>query len=155
MQGVSGSGKSTQAEILKQQHNAVIVSADHFFVKDNQYKFDGKLLNKAHACCFNTFLQLLNNNHNIIVDNTNTSAIEIVPYTAAVNAINYQHEVNQSNIKYDVTIVRVVRDINSCIKSNIHSVPPPTIKMQADTIDRFHNGGNIYRWNVTTILTPN
>jgi predicted kinase len=69
MQGLPGSGKSTVAKEL----GGVIVSADEFFMKDGEYKFNPKLAGLAHNWCFENFCKHVDAGAPVVVvDNTNT-----------------------------------------------------------------------------------
>ena len=82
MRGVSGSGKSTLAEkICAEQDFAVIVSTDHFFMVEGEYRFDPKRLGEYHAANVKrTEDAMVERCPCIIVDNTNTQAWEMKPY---------------------------------------------------------------------------
>lgn len=89
LSGISGSGKSTYAR----RHRGVIVSADDYFVRDGAYRFNPARLSSAHATCFARYLGALDDGHPlVIVDNTNTTAVEIAPYVLAAQAKGYDHE---------------------------------------------------------------
>ncbi len=73
--------------IIKSEHAMHICSADDFFMINGVYKFDAKLLGTAHATCLRNFSDLVKDPKNvIIVDNTNCSLAEFVPYAALANA---------------------------------------------------------------------
>lgn len=93
LQGASGAGKSTYAARLVKDAIAAdktftIVSADDFFITPTrQYLFDPSRLSEAHGTCFARFLQALTQRIDVvIVDNTNTTAVEIAPYMLATSA---------------------------------------------------------------------
>lgn len=145
MQGCSGSGKSTLAKTLSAEHDAFVISADDFFLNDKEeYIFNRELLGNAHGYCFYKYLEYLAYGANIIVDNTNTTAVEIAPYAAAVSAINYKNPGS-----YSFEIISVERDIYDCIKYNSHGVDSKTIKNQANNIEWFNKAGNKFRWKVS------
>lgn len=149
LQGVSGSGKSTLAAKFHEELNAIIVSADNYFIDNGEYKFDVKLLGKAHASCFLSFMEAVDSGENVVVDNTNTTATEIMPYSAYVNAKNFALEVEGYNEVVDFKIIWVQRDIEKCIAGNLHGVPAGGVRAQAKRIDSFNNsGGNVYKWPV-------
>jgi len=102
LRGIPGSGKSTFAKKLIEARSKelsrplvawvdyVIVSADQFFERDGEYKFDAKELDSAHKMCLQNFEAALRGNiPYIIVDNTNLSAWEISPYYLLADAKNY------------------------------------------------------------------
>jgi len=125
MQGCSGSGKSSFVE--KYYKNAHICSADLYFSRMNDYKFDYKLLSEAHKYCFNEFVKFLqlNDNSVIIVDNTNTTPKEIKIYVDECKKYNKEfiiiykqvssneaHYRNQHNVPYD-TVLKQAQRINT------------------------------------------
>lgn len=73
-----------------------IVSADHYFMRDGEYKFDPSKLSAAHGECLLGFMRLLMTDldfcdaedGHVIVDNTNTTVLEIAPYMAIASAHN-------------------------------------------------------------------
>src|SRR5690606_33271326 len=99
MSGISGSGKSTWAEKLchglsSTGYNFSIVSADSYFMRDGVYQFDPKKLSDAHgACCYDFINQLALQTPLVVVDNTNTTAVEIAPYILIAQAYHYDVEI--------------------------------------------------------------
>jgi predicted kinase len=126
LQGVSGSGKSTLARRLVDLLGAVVVSADDYFLdpKDGSYNFDPSKLGQAHAHCFRCFLDALEAGKEVVVvDNTNTSTIEISPYMLGASACGYEAKV-----------IRVVCPVDVAISRNIHGVPEEAIQGMASRI---------------------
>lgn len=122
MSGVPGSGKSTY---VKRLVGAVVCSADHFFEKSGRYTFDPRLLGEAHGECLAKFTRaLLAGESLIIVDNTNTSAIELAPYVALASAFGAECE-----------IVTVKCDPEQAFARNVHGVPLVGIKRMAEAIE--------------------
>lgn len=103
LRGGTGCGKSTWAK----EQNAVIISADDFFIVDGEYKFDVEKLGAAHAACLRDFIHLCEvplhdkdeGGKDVIVDNTNTRLSEFAPYAAI--ALAYSHEVKIVTFVYD------------------------------------------------------
>lgn len=129
MRGLPGAGKSTWAEA--NIGNGVIVSADHFFVSRDGYRFDAALLPKAHGACLRDFLGYVQSHrHNyttVVVDNTNTTAAEIAPYYAAAEAYGW-----------DVEIVEI-DSMLSCLElfqRCRHGVPMRGVEAMADRLER-------------------
>lgn len=105
LRGISGSGKTTY--ILNNFPEALVCSADHFFMKDGQYVFDQKLLGKAHQYCFRTFIEAIQSKAPLIcVDNTNTSAWQISPYYIAAETFGYDVEIIELNVDPEVAAKR-------------------------------------------------
>lgn len=114
--GAPGSGKSTWASGL----GAVVCSADDHFIEDGQYRFDPRLLGDAHAACFRKAVEACGARAtNIVIDNTNTTAVEISPYVALGQAYGYEV----------VPVVFVARG------QNIHGVPEERVREARDRID--------------------
>lgn len=122
LRGISGSGKSTYA---KKHENAVVVSADHFFMKEGSYQFDYNLLGKAHSKCLILFLQNLSKGEELIlVDNTNTTLKEIAPYAELALAF-----------EYEVEVVTFLIPFKKAVERNIHEVPPINIFRQMKALE--------------------
>jgi len=125
MQGVPGSGKSTY--IGKHLPGAIVVSADHFF--DKLGRFDPSLLPEAHGECLRNFTgALLAKKDSIVVDNTNTTTVEVAPYWALAAAYGYE-----------VEILRIVCDPEVAAARNVHGVPPGAVAAMQKRIDQFES----------------
>lgn len=130
MSGISGSGKSTVVKGLISEAS-VVCSADHFFMKDDKYIFNPRLLGEAHAQCLREFTDLLVELHEssyimadvIVVDNTNLTAIEMAPYVAL--AIAYGAKVE---------IITVICLPEVAFERNVHGVPLASIRRMRDTL---------------------
>jgi tRNA uridine 5-carbamoylmethylation protein Kti12 len=134
MQGASGSGKSTHVQELMIQIfrdtgiTARVCSADHFFMDGSEYKFDPTKLGEAHASCMRKFTQELvaeDNSKVLIVDNTNTSKVEMAPYVAVAAAYGAT-----------VEIVRCVAPADVCASRNAHGVPAKACKAMVDRLEK-------------------
>lgn len=115
MSGVPGSGKSTYIKSL--EGRVVVCSADHYFTdKDGNYNFDFTNLRMAHGECLRKFMAYRINLcwDYLVVDNTNTSAIEIAPYYAVASA--YENEI-------DIELVTILCDPAKAHARNTHGVP--------------------------------
>ena len=82
LRGLSGSGKSTICKaILSVYPNAVHCSADHYFEKDGEYKFDAKKLSYAHTECQQKAAEACAKGASVvIIDNTNVRRWEMRCY---------------------------------------------------------------------------
>lgn len=108
LSGVPGSGKSTWC---KSQVDSEMVSADDYLPKDPKPADFGI----AHAKCMNSFLDYVrySNYPHVIVDNTNTTAVEIAPYYLAAQAEGAE-----------IVILRFeCIDYEEAFRQNIHKVP--------------------------------
>jgi hypothetical protein len=129
MRGIPGSGKSHFGEncLAIPGYKLIVVSADHFFIRDGVYKFNGKQLSIAHLVCRKKFHEALcsaTTNTLIVVDNTNTTALEIAYYYGLATVFTK-----------DVKIMEIVeppfdpaqRDeptwVEQCASRNQHGVP--------------------------------
>lgn len=127
LRGIPGSGKSTYVQQLIQRREAawvMNVSADHFFMRDGQYQWDRSKLGEAHGSCLRAFAEnvrrRLLEDDLLVVDNTNTTVEEMLPYVRLAQAYKVPFEV--------VTI-----ECNTAVAAarNIHGVP-------VDQVHRMH-----------------
>lgn len=133
MQGLSGSGKSTY--IKNNYPEAVVCSADHYFYSCNDkgeevYSFNFAKLGAAHQACFKKFIMLLQSNiaSTIVVDNTNSTAVEISPYYLAAEAYGA-----------DVEIILINCDPVIAANRNKHGTPIKTIEAMSKRLMNFNN----------------
>lgn len=116
MRGLPGSGKSTLANLIKEWvsplGDALICSADKFFMNDGVYTFHAPSLSIAHNMCFSEALAYTSQEVPIvIVDNTNLSRAEYTPYVMLGKA-RY----------YDVKLVLANAPMPICRERQIHGV---------------------------------
>lgn len=110
MRGLPGSGKSTWA---KKQDADVIVSADDWFMRSGEYKFNPAELPAAHDACLSRFLDAIQHGTRyVIVDNTNLKVWEIAPYYRLAQLFGYA-----------VSIACMDTLLSTCLKRNTHKVP--------------------------------
>ena len=131
MCGCSGSGKSTWIAGLRQRlgatHTVTVVSMDHYFMHESQYVFDSTKLTAAAASCFKAYLLALASSGPkdiVVVDNTNTTAVEIAPYLLAASAFD---------MPWCFTALPVPWDD---IARNTHGVPLNNVLAQAQRLDQ-------------------
>lgn len=138
LQGVPGSGKSTYGRRLVEEtklsgKSVEVVSADFFFEKDGEYRFDPTKLEQAHASCFMAFLRALEKGTDlVIVDNTNTKIEFMTPYVLAMSAANLARPENP----YTCKVVQVPCDPKVAARRNTHGVPEETCCRMAREIER-------------------
>jgi hypothetical protein len=126
LRGISGAGKSTYAKKLEEKRPGLcIVSADNFFIDDDGvYTFVPKLLPDAHRMCLREFADLVRiPTADMLVDNTNTSVVEIAPYMALAQA--YGHEARIITLKADVILAAL---------RNAHGTPLETVGRQNERL---------------------
>lgn len=113
LRGVSGAGKSTVAELLKNDSNVPHYEADMFHYVDGEYQWKQENQHKAHEWCQkNVRLAMDIGYDRVIVSNTSTSEKEIKPYLDLANDYGYQ-------------VVSLVVE-NRHGNDSIHSVPQET-----------------------------
>lgn len=124
IRGTSGSGKSTLAKKIADNSKAKSVhfEADQFFVRNGEYKFNGKLLPIAHKRCFENTKKALDDDSTefVIVSNTFVKKWEIQPYIDLAN--------ERENVK--LIIFRLTSQFE-----NQHSVPIEKIEKQRNSME--------------------
>lgn len=130
MQGVSGAGKSTW--IKKNCPDAVVCSADHYFLdKNGKYNFRAEDLGKAHQSCLRKFVSEVTSPNredfpnDVVVDNTNCALWEMAPYVQVAAAYDFQ-----------VEVVRLVCDVSVAAGRNEHGVPEKSVKGMAARMEK-------------------
>lgn len=138
MVGVSGSGKSTFA--AREYPNATVVSADHYFLDDSGvYRFDGSKLGEAHGACLRGFVTAVTGGVPcVVVDNTNTTLVELAPYVSVARAYGY-----------GVEVVRVRCYAKVAASRNTHGVPLAAVRGMEERIEAMFHGGLPPFWGVT------
>ena len=133
MRGIPGSGKTHHSWKLIQdagfhpcQPEYAHVSADRYFERDGEYKFDPKLIGEAHKTCMQMFLDATEYGCElIVVDNTNTQVWEYTPYFQVAQAKGYE-----------VEIVEVVADLDVCLARQQHGVPAEHLERMQNRFQR-------------------
>lgn len=109
LQGLPGSGKSSFADT----QDALVCSADSYHMTDKGYEFRPENQTLAHKECFKKFANAIYaKSPYIIVDNTNTTIYEVLPYIVLARAFDY-----------DVTLRRFNCSKVTSHSRNIHDVP--------------------------------
>lgn len=92
LQGLPGSGKSYHAARIAEEEDALIVSADIFaglYTEDpdgGPPSFDVTKLGDAHGACLRHCIGAVQDAGSVVVDNTNTTPLEVAPYVAVAQA---------------------------------------------------------------------
>lgn len=125
--GLPGSGKTTAAQGYG---DALVVSADDYFMQSGEYRFDATKLREARKACLKNFITAIENAEEcgyrwIIVDNTNTTPVEIAPYYAVAEALGM---LNIAIFEYRITV-------EQAFQRNTHNVPRHSIERMAQNMD--------------------
>jgi predicted kinase len=135
--GVSGSGKSTFA--AREYPGAVTVSADHYFMVDGEYRFEGSKLGAAHRACLRGFVEAVQGGAGcVVVDNTNTTLVELAPYVSLAMAYGYE-----------VEVVRVRCPVEVAASRNTHGVGEGAVRAMDARIESMMATGLPPFWGVT------
>lgn len=142
LRGPSGCGKSTYVRrtldlhqapfdlpelAWSQEHGyAKIVSSDSYFMIDGRYVFDPKKLGLSHGSCLLDFIAAMGQYNTVVVDNTNTTVVEIAPYVAVAEAHNYSVEI------HCLPYHKIAKDLEA---RNTHGVPESTILKQIQRLE--------------------
>lgn len=122
LRGVSGSGKSTFANSIKNMNpDAIICCADDFFMEGGEYNFDPSKLTEAHDWCKSIFKNGVEKGvGTLVVANTNTRSWEwdFYEYWGRENGYNIFHIILE----------------NRHGGENIHGVPENVLEKQKKNI---------------------
>ena len=125
MRGLPGSGKSTLAnEIAAKSEKSIILSTDDIVSgRNGEYLFDVSLLGPSHTLNFRKFEIALGRDFDtIIVDNTNTTFVEMKRYIE----VSLEHEIQFLEPKTSWS-----KDPAECAKRTTHGVPLDIVKKMA------------------------
>jgi hypothetical protein len=112
----------------------IIVSADHFFMKDGKYVFNPKQLAIAHKVCRKKFLEALQTGAGlVVVDNTNTMPTEIAFYYDLATLFTKDVEI----LAVEPPATMEQKDwLSQCEQKNQHGVPMKSIIAMADRMKK-------------------
>lgn len=136
MRGIPGSGKSYTAKELVKNNEGVVFSTDEFFMVNETYKFNPKLIGKAHKWNQTRVeTAMLENISNIVVDNTNTQHWEYEVYQTMAKKHGYDVKITYPTSSWWLDMQERIfnksfteDDINILEKKNTHGVPKDSIK---------------------------
>jgi predicted kinase len=136
LRGVSGSGKSTYAQRVMSRlgrmfhYTTVKCSADDFFMVKGEYKFNPRMLGRAHEFSKDKARKALRGGIDLVViDNTNTQAWEYEPYVTMAKDNGYR------------VVFRVIGKFDSVsldlyATRNTHGVPREAINRMASRFEK-------------------
>ena len=137
LSGLPGSGKSHYAkkriEALPVGAKSAVVSADDYFIgSDGEYRYDPSKIGDAHAWCMGEFLYeqakyQWREPDLIIVDNTNTSPIEIAPYMLVAASFALSTKVVRFMTESE-------EDFQLCLQRQTHGVPEKTMRKMQEAL---------------------
>ena len=129
MRGISCSGKSTFVSGLK--GNKIVCSADDYHVQDGKYNFRQENAQAAHRDCFLRFLRVVSTPTDrysdedfLIVDNTNTTVLELAPYVRLAETFGFSLTIVRLYVPFEI----------ACQRNNGHHVPSDVIWRQYQNI---------------------
>lgn len=122
LRGVSGSGKSSVAKELIEGRCGVICTADDYFEKNGEYRFNAAELGNAHKVCREKFhYALCDKKHDVIVvANTNTTEKDYGYYRDTAN-------------EYGANVFFLVVE-NRHDNKDVHNVPDENLRIQEQRI---------------------
>lgn len=135
LRGLPGSGKSTwwkRPGTLAdfgghpmEETDIAVCSADTYHMINGEYHYDPKNAGKAHGQCLLQYVRCLQTHPGtIVVDNTNTTLLELAPYVRLAEAYEVPCE-----------IVYLMCSLETAVRRNTHAVPVNTLlKMQANLL---------------------
>jgi len=134
MRGPSGSGKTTRAKELQKEHNAIIASADHFFMVQGEYCFNANKLPRAHTWCQERARCACEDDQNVIIDNTNMALWEMKPYVEMAESYGYKVQFKWGKHPALKEALQAMLEMgNQCFamfNNNEHQTPPEVIFAQ-------------------------
>lgn len=130
LRGLPGSGKSTWWQTVWMRKGGRVLrvfSADTWFVREGEYRFNPSELPLAHADCLRRFVEEVQRKgaQHLVVDNTNIRAIEIAPYYALALMAGWETRILEFPCTAEDAKAR-----------NVHDVPDRVIDDMARRFER-------------------
>ncbi len=132
MRGWPSSGKSTEAARWEANQEAVVCSADHYFVdkETGEYRWDPRKIGEAHAHCRGKAEGLMAAGyHTVVVDNTNIQKWQFATYLELAERYGY-------HVDYDCGRAPWRNDAEECASRNVHGVPVETIRKMMEQFEQ-------------------
>ena len=124
LMAVSGAGKDHFAAHNIPKANTLASADDRFKKPDGSYVFDPTQLGLAHGDCLRKVIEALQRKEElVVVNNTNTSLVEIAPYMAAAQAYGYEANIICLQIDPKIAAAR-----------NTHGTPLATVEKMAERL---------------------
>lgn len=130
LRGLPGSGKSFLARRINSRLGGYIASADNYFIRSGEYRYDRDHLEYAHCDCQNKVKDKAREQVSpIIVDNTNLEAWEMKPYVKTAIEFGYTVQLVEppTEWRYNPRV---------CHRYNRHDIPLEKIARMKDKFDR-------------------
>ena len=133
MKGLPGSGKSSVTRKLQEIYSdAVVCSADHYFITNGKYKFEADKLEEAHKVCQEKAKWAAQNNyHVVVIDNANIKRWESGSYLQIAKQYNYF-------VLYIEPQTPWRFDVKSLVQYNKHGVEENIIKQKLKSYQPLH-----------------
>lgn len=123
LRGLPGSGKSSFVkEAMMLYENVIVVSADDYHMIDGEYIYRQENAEKAHEVCFDNFVQAIMSEEDctVIVDNTNTTSREIMPYYVVAKNMGAHIQVHRFWCQPEVSFDRNIHNVPLEVISRMH-----------------------------------
>lgn len=130
LRGLPGSGKSYLAKRINSHFGGYIASADNYFMRSGEYRFDPDLLEYAHCDCQNKVKDKAREQISpIIVDNTNLESWEMKPYVVTALEFGYVVHLLEPSTEWK-------NNPRICHRYNRHDIPLEKIIRMKEKFDR-------------------
>ena len=130
MRGVSGSGKSTEAQEFMCHEDSVVLSTDDYFTDYGVYNFNYSELGEAHKYTQRRVEAAMDKMVEVVVvDNTNTRWWEMRPYLDLAKEHGY-------DVRLEMVGSLRPEKLEEYAKRNKHGVPLKVIQRQAEHFEK-------------------
>ncbi len=134
MRGVAGAGKSSLAKQLV--GDGVILSTDHFWMKDGKYQFEQERLPEAHLWNQERTREAMQKGISpIVIDNVNVQLFEMKNYVKMAQEYGYEVEFAQPNWSPELYTKEGKWNFDFLKGRNVHEVPDEVVQSAIDRFD--------------------